>query len=462
MRLPIISFLLFTFIVSGLFAQNLGPAPSAIIDPRELGYKALPEEPWFGITRRQLYPTSITGPDSAGNGLIIDLQDSTLFGTVYSGVNYFEVHNSDYYYSRYRYREPLRKGRGVIQLRNFIEPGSHSNVNRWKNSGVAAYRLDLWENRNGEIRPLEFHDAAVNFRLQDGWFSKCLTLTEGPIVNLVSSDHPEWLIISLETDHKSGVRIEVDGLGSFPGDSVAIRHEIQVTGLKPETEYIYHVIATDSSGDTLRSPAFSFRSAPLAGKGQLVFAYTGDGRAGVGGGEREYLGVNRYILQQIGAAVYRKGADFLLFGGDMVNGYTNFSEDFILQFKAFKQSLSGLLSRRPFYTAMGNHEALLNVFDDGTRWGLQTDKWPYESHSVEARFSQQFVHPRNGPENYPGTPPYLENVYSFQYGMVKVIVFNNNYWWTSHHAIPRVGGSPEPILGNYQPFAKNDCGSRLG
>jgi hypothetical protein len=37
-------------------------------------------------------------------------------------------------------------------------------------------------------------------------------------------------------------------------------------------------------------------------------------------------------------------------------------------------------------------------------------------------------------------------VFAFQYGPVKVIVFNNNYWWTSHNRIAEFGGSPEGYI----------------
>jgi hypothetical protein len=52
------------------------------------------------------------------------------------------------------------------------------------------------------------------------------------------------------------------------------------------------------------------------------------------------------------------------------------------------------------------------------------------------------IQPTNGPKAGPGRPPYDENVYSFQYGIVKVVVINTNYWFTSHNRIPELGGSP--------------------
>ncbi len=426
--------------------QDVLNAPKSIKNPFLAGYVLTQPEPWFGISRAQLYPTSIIGPDEQGEGLVIDLKDSTLNGRIYSGVFYFEYRNSDYIYPRYRQISRLKHGRGVIEIKDFVEPASNSNVNRWTDEGVVAYRLELWKHDPEDMTYYGFHDSAVRFLYHDQQFKKGLTITEGPIVNLITSDHPDWIVISLETDIPSEAWIQVSGLGQFTDNKKSIRHEIKVQGLLPHTSYSYRVLCANET-DTLRTPEFSFHSAPKSGSSPVIFAYTGDSRAGIGGGERQYLGVNRMILSQIGAAVFRKGAKFLLFGGDMVNGYTDHREDFILQFKAFKQSLFGFLTQRPLYTAVGNHEALLHTFrkEDG-KDKFRMDKWPYQTESVEAVFANEFVHPENGPDPYPGTPPYRETVYSFTYGNVKFIVINNNYWWTYHNKISEFGGVPEGYI----------------
>ena len=63
---------------------------------------------------------------------------------------------------------------------------------------------------------------------------------------------------------------------------------------------------------------------------------------------------------------YQKGADLFLFGGDLVNGYTSYTEDFRMQLQAWKQAFAGIWRNRPVYPAMGNHKTLVNVFDDGS------------------------------------------------------------------------------------------------
>lgn len=426
-------------------SDSLTSAPSSIVNPFTQGYKIVPEKPWIGISRQQLYPTSIVGEDSAGKGLVIDLRDSTLFGKIYSGVFYFERNNSDYLYSRYRETSRLIKGRGIIRIADYLGEHSITNVNKWTDEGVIAYRLELWRKKRGDIQSLGFFDSNVHFRYKEKHFQKSLTLTEGPFVNLITSDHPDWLVVSLETDQSSQAWIDVPGLGLFTDGENKIRHEIRVKNLKAGYHYQYRVIASRSS-DTLKSPFFPIHTAPPPGSEPVIFAFAGDGREGIGGGEQEYLGVNRYTLQQICSAVFRHGANFLLFNGDLVNGYTDYTKDFILEFKAFKQSLFGFMVQRPVYCSMGNHEALLNAFSDSNQRNLEMDKWPYETHSVEAFFSREFVHPNNGPQAYPDTPPYQENVYSFTYGNVKIIAMNTNYWWTSHRRIKEFGGSPEGYI----------------
>jgi len=95
---------------------------------------------------------------------------------------------------------------------------------------------------------------------------------------------------------------------------------------------------------------------------------------------------------------------------------------------------------RPVYPAMGNHESLLRIYDDGSNYGIELDRWPYNTDSAEAIFAENFVNPNNGPTpEDPRRPPYSENVFSFTYGDVMIIAFNNNYWFSSNPS--EFGGS---------------------
>ena len=229
--------------------------------------------------------------------------------------------------------------------------------------------------------------------------------------------------------------------------SSGVRHEVEVAGLVPSTNYRYHVRCETSDGDVNQSPDATFTTAPKPGEGTVKFAFVSDSREGVGGGERAQMGHNALILRGIGQDAFRRGVAFMLFGGDLVNGYTSDVGDFRMQLRGWKQSLAGFWRTRPVYTVMGNHEALLNVFDDGSKYGIQMDKWPYKTQSAEAVFADCFWNPENAPtQSDPRRPTYRENVYSFQYGPVLCVGYNNNYWWSDERAIPQHGGSPEGYI----------------
>ncbi len=101
---------------------------------------------------------------------------------------------------------------------------------------------------------------------------------------------------------------------------------------------------------------------------------------------------------------------------------------------------------------MGNHEALLTKFDDGSNYGVTVDRFPFETESAEIIFGNNFVHPTNGPDSEDGAsydpnkdkvdfPSYKENVYYYTYDNVAVIVMNSNYIYTPYAPIiPMIGG----------------------
>jgi hypothetical protein len=272
-----------------------------------------------------------------------------------------------------------------------------------------------------------------------------VSIVQPPMLGCVMSENPGRCVVTFSADRPAEGAVDVDGVGRFAGSGQMTRHEIEVRGLRPDAEYRYRAVAI-VGGDTAMTPWLTFRSAPAKGKGSVVFAYAGDGRASTGGGEYEYSGVNRQVGAQIARQVRRMGASFLLFGGDLVAGYTNSMDEFRMELMAFRESYGPLLQAIPLYSAIGNHEALLNFYNDGSRRGFALDRWPYATESTEAVFAGEFVQPANGPASLPGRPPYDELVFSFHYGPVKVIVLDNNYWFTSHDRIPEFGGSPEGYI----------------
>lgn len=425
-------------------ASTLAQGPQAIRNPESAGFTLQPEVRIFALNRRQMTPATTLQADPAGGGLLLDLGDAGLFGRVHYGPAFFDVKNADYFESRFRHTETIKAGKARINVQGFLDPKAHVNVNDWKEAGVMGYRLELLRLRDGVPVSVGIYDSHVWFKVKGTIISPVLSIIEGPIVGLKTSDQPDQLVIGFETDRPSKAKVEVVGVGTFTDEALAMRHEITLTGLQPEREYRYRVLASDES-NTSETPLLTFRTAPRKGNGRVVFGYSGDCRAAAGDGELQYIGVNRYVVSQIAKQAYRRNADFFLFGGDLIGGYTNSTEEFTMQMKAFKSSFAGFLHHAPLYSAQGNHEALLNNFSQDNVT-LRMDKWPYETDSAEAVFARELIHPTNAPEHYPGTPSYRETVYSFHYGPVKVIVFNNNYWWTTTNAAKTFGGSPEGII----------------
>ncbi len=372
-------------------------------------------------------------------GLEIDLGDTMFQGTIYTGPYPFEAGEADYDYARYRRYESLVDGAGLLRIDKFFS--DKYNANDWpvdEPTMTIGYRLDI--DGHG------FFDSVVSFNGDpDSGFEKNLTIVEGPFVTMVTSDNPRSVVIAFETDDPCEGSVEVPRLGVFTGPSDVTRHEIEVTGLMPNRKYKYRVVCSNSV-DEVYSSFYAFRAAPTKLR-PVSFAFASDSREGVGGGERNYMGHNLNSMSRLANSAYRRGADLFIFGGDLVNGYTSEIEDFRLQLKGWKQSLAGFWRSRPVYPAMGNHETLVNVYDDGSKYGISLDKWPYETDSAEAVFAQEFYNPENGPDpSDPRRPAYEENVYKFQYGPVLFIAFNNNYWWTTNSECENYGGSPEGYM----------------
>jgi len=411
--------------------------------------------------------------EAVKEGLTIDLGDSSLQGTIYTGPYPFEEGEADYDYARYRRRSTLTAGRGVLPIAVLFR--DVFNANSWPeglfpSTKAICYRLDLWRVRGQSPQHLGFYDGVVHFRREGGGFVKNLSIVEGPFVSLVTSENPGAMIVAFETDepcrgsvlvaprHGSRDRFvrlvklleeskagDLEGLHRFDGTPSMRRHEIAVSGLEPQVDYTYMIHGRTDAGENVFSPLYHFRSAPPKGGGPVTLAYVGDSREGVGGGERTYMGCNHYILSRLANDAMRRGAEFFLFGGDLVNGHTTETEDFRLQLKGWKQAMSGFWRSRAVYPCMGNHEALLNTYRDDRGALVVLDQWPYATQSAEALFGAEFYNPRNGPVPTDARrPPYEENVFALRYGLLQVIAFNNNYWYSSH--ANTYGGAPEGYL----------------
>jgi 3',5'-cyclic AMP phosphodiesterase CpdA len=412
---------------------------------------------------------NIKSSESPDQGLFIDLGDKAIHGKIYTGPYPFEAGEADYDYPRYRLQSSLTEGKGVLPVAELFR--EKINANHWPEgrspvTPTVGYRLDLWRSQAGRDEHLGFYDGVASFRKEGKAILKNLTIVEGPFVARVTSDDPGSLLIVWETDEECRGQVFVwldDGTVArstrvvdqtllakarrFSGEKAQRNHRVSVSGLQASTRYLYMVQCETAVGERVRSGLHRFRTAPPAGKGAVTLAVTGDSREGIGGGERNYMGVNLQAMSWIAADAYRRGAELLLFAGDLANGYTSDVEDLRLQLKGWKQAVTGFWRTRPIYPCMGNHESLVNVFQDRTKWGIALDKWPYRSQSGEAIFSREFPNPGTDLKpSDPRRPPYEGNVYQFQFGPLLVVAFNNDYWWTAERVVSTYGGSPKGYL----------------
>lgn len=248
----------------------------------------------------------------------------------------------------------------------------------------------------------------------------------GPFIEQVTK---QSAIVTFETDRAVSGIVEV-GDATVKGPE-STRHMIPIRGLQSGRKYAYRVHA----GRTITRP-YAFRT---ASDGDFSFAAMVDSREGVGGGMRSAAGTNALALRELASHAYHHGASFILFAGDLINGYTTSETDFRHQLNAFRYALGPIHARMPIFESMGNHEALIDLLAGG---GMR-DK-PGNS-SAEVVFGQLFTNPQNGPQDEgPNTPPYRENVYTFDYGRARFIVLNNNYWFSRFPQ--RDGGNLEGFI----------------
>ncbi len=171
-------------------------------------------------------------------------------------------------------RATLSAAKGVLPLRPYFETGSEINANGWTDRGTAGYRLDLLRLRNGQPRHAGLYDSRVTFKKRDSLFVPVVTIIESPMIGLVQSEHPDWVVVSFGADRVCRAVVEVQGVASFVSPVESERHEVRIDGLKPSQKYRYRVVAIEGT-DTSATSWFTFHTAPAKGAGLVVFAYTG-------------------------------------------------------------------------------------------------------------------------------------------------------------------------------------------
>ena len=322
----------------------------------------------------------------------------------------------------YSFSQPVRETSASIHHKATFDVRSYLTrfaARMLRTGGVLAYRLELFDPRKPAAR---FIDRHFRFRVDNDNFRLGLTLVEGPFPTQVNSTSA---IIWWVTDKPSAGEVRLEGGRVIPSESKsALRHAVSVDGLAAGKSYQYQVVGR-GAGDEVRSRSYPLRTAPA--ETDFSFVFTCDGRTGaLGGGDTALEGINGLSTRSLAAQMTRHDPHFLIFTGDLINGYTTREDDFRAQLRSWKRLYGPLWRQLPIYTGMGNHESLLDILEDGT----QKDKAGEQS--AEAVFASEFVHPINGPEpEQQGAPPYKGAVYSFEYCGCHFVQLNSDYWYCS-------------------------------
>jgi len=303
---------------------------------------------------------------------------------------------------------------------------------RRRGHGVLRWRLEALDDEAGTTR---VHDDRFGFRCEplpcegdDTRFVRLPTVRLGPFVDLVDDTSA---VITVETDVETVARLElIDEDGErhhVVSDGGATRHELSIAGLSPDTRYRYVVLVADARGEVAESRSATFRTWPAPDDDTaLTFAVLSDSRSGFGTAEEQYAGTNREVLEDLLRRAVEEGARFVVFVGDLIDGYRTHPGSFRYELEAWQKAVEPIHGLVPIYEVMGNHEALIDYWDVGWAIGQSGET------SAEAEFAARFVNPTNAPEAAEGAPPYAENVYSFDAGPAHLAVINSNYWWRSH------------------------------
>ena len=385
------------------------------------------------------YPSELTLQNLKGNprgtetGIAFDFGEAVPTGRLYYG---FIPYGDSNHPLPVFFKSVATVSEGKASI-DFARLAGRYDMIGWEESGkgTIGYRV---LNDEGSI----LYDGKIAFRGK-GPFEIDHTVVEGPFVDDVQ---PDGATISFTANVPLAAKVLVAGQ-AFQSTGSALHHEIQITGLAPATRYDYTVVYGDNR------QTYSFKTAPAPGsRSKFTFAYASDSRSGRGGGERDIRGANVYIMNKIMALATQQGAAFFQFTGDLVDGYVTDPDDMKLQFANWKAAVTPYGHYLPVYEAMGNHEALVRRFDDGSRYGVVIDRFPFATESAEAVFARNFVNPTNGPGSEDGAaydpgpaaqdfPSYRENVFYYTYDNVAMVVLNSDYFYAPSTAkIPLSSG----------------------
>jgi hypothetical protein len=194
-------------------------------------------------------------------------------------------------------------------------------------------------------------------------------------------------------------------------------------------------VAVSDGVETAVAPAR--RISTRRADGPVVVAILSDSRSGAGPGHVSYNGVNAVALRPLVLDAHRRGVEAVFFPGDLIDGYATHRDEYDWQLRSWLWVVEPVHGRIPFYTGMGNHEALFDLWSGPDQVALARTG----AESAEARFAAWMVNPGGAPlPERDGAPPYDETVYSVDLGPVHFVMLNTNYWITSRPGHPLVQG----------------------
>ena len=322
----------------------------------------------------------------------------------------------------------------TINIRQLM--GEHLDITglEERGGGLIAYRIEIYN-------PVEATTYLYNRRFEFYGMKTFPTVIEGPFVDLITETSATF---SWDTDRPAYGTVYVDNRPyRSPEDSLTAHFELSVTDLQPGHTYHYRVEVTDGT-DTTVTREYRFHT-PEHNSTSFRFAVMGDSRAGFGGGEVAFGGTNYQVMSRLSMDAFHRRAEFIIHTGDMINGHTTSVLDFEMQLEAYKDAIEPVGHYIPIYEVIGNHEVVMDLYDDDNR-GIKFDKCG--DVSSEAIFAREFVNPINAPvSQIAGAPTYNETVYTFDYGNCRFIVMNNTYWYATN---------PEQYGGNLEGYVLDD------
>lgn len=328
---------------------------------------------------------------------------------------------------------PATEHRLVLNLSRAFKPRYDVGGFLAHGGGTICYRLELIEPLSGGTTSRYLGRFA--FRGNE----RVPCITEGPFVDLVTTSSA---VISWRTDRPVTGVVRAAGRRFPTGKEPSLRHEVALADL-PAGSRLEYVVEIAAGKTTHRTRPFWFRT-DAPGRTTLTFAYMSDGRAGVGSGERALNGVNYRTIGNFARHAFHREAELILFGGDLVNGYTTHEADYRRELRTWKAAVEAVAHHVPIYEGVGNHDVVVERFVrpkvSGRKGSLAFDR--RGAVTSEAVFADEFVNPRGAPApEHAEAPTYEENVYRFDRAGVRFIAFNTNYWYCLHPE--RHGGNLE-------------------